>query len=275
MDEDDRPLVTRSQLIRELQALGIRPGDTLMLHASCGAIGWLVGGPSIVLAALLDLLAPDGTLLIFASWEDAPYDLPSWSAERQRAYRAEMPAYDPATSPADREAMGILAEYLRTWPGARRSAHPFSYVAVGRHAEALTARHPLHYRDGAGSPLETLCRLGGRVLLLGAPRNTVTLLHHAEWRAAVPNKRVVRYTLPLLHDGQRIWVEIEEFDTSEGIVPWPDDYFATIITDYLAAGHGQSGTVGAAESHLFDAPHLTDFAVAWMERKFKPHRSTP
>lgn len=271
MDEDDRPLVTRSQLVRELRALGVHPGDTLMLHAACGALGWLVGGPSIVLAALLELLTPDGTLLMFAGWEDAPYDLPSWSTERQRAYREEMPTYDPATSPADRREIGILAEYLRTWPGARRSAHPFSYVAVGRHAAALTASHPLNYRDGAGSPLETLCRLGGRVLQLGAPRNTVTLLHHAEWRAAVPDKRIVRYALPILQGGRRTWVAIEEFDTSEGIVPWPDDYFATIVTDYLTADHGQSGAVGAAESHLFDARHLADFAVAWMERAFN-HR---
>jgi aminoglycoside 3-N-acetyltransferase len=267
VEGEDPPLVTRSRLLRDLAALGVRPGDTIMLHASCKAIGWLVGGPILVLRALLDLLTPDGTLLMIASWEDDPYDLAEWPEERQRAYLAELPAYDPATSPADWREMGILTEYLRTWPGARRSAHPFSYVAVGARADWLTADHPLNYRDGAGSPLEKLCAAGGRVLLLGSPLANVTLLHHAEWRAAVPNKRIARYRLPILRGGERVWVEIEEFDTSLGIADWDgEDYFDAIVGEYIAAGRGRTGTVGAARSHLFDAADITDFAVAWMER---------
>jgi aminoglycoside 3-N-acetyltransferase len=268
MEGEQMPLVTHSQLLRDLRDLGVRPGDTIMLHSSCKAIGWIVGGPDIVLRALLDLLTPAGTLLLFASWEDAPHDLADWPAERQRAYRAEMPPFDPATSRADRRDIGILAEYARTWPGARRSAHPFSYVAIGAHADELTAHHPLNYRDGAGSPLEKLCALGGRVLLLGSPLAHVTLLHYAEWRAAVPNKRIARYTLPILRDGRRVWVEIEEFDTSLGIVDWPDDYFATIVGEYIAVGQGHSGMVGAAQSHFFEATDLVNFAVAWMEQRF-------
>ena len=269
MDDTSAPVVTHSELVRGLVQLGVRPGDTLMLHASVKAIGWIVGGPDVVLRALLDVLTPAGTLLMFASWEDAPYHLDEWPEERRQAYLLEMPPFDPATSRADRRDMGILAEYLRTWAGACRSSHPFSYVAVGAQARTLTAEHPLNYRDGAGSPLEKLCALGGRVLMLGAPLCSITLLHHAEYLARVPDKRIARYRLPVLRNGERVWVDIEEFDTSLGIVDWEQgDYLERIGRDYLAAGKGNTGKVGAATCYLFEAADLTAFGVAWMERSF-------
>jgi aminoglycoside 3-N-acetyltransferase len=39
-----------------------------MLHASVKAIGWVVGGPDIILEALLDLLTPAGTLMMLVSY---------------------------------------------------------------------------------------------------------------------------------------------------------------------------------------------------------------
>lgn len=269
METPEPPLVTRSRLTRDLIHLGVRRGDTLMLHASVRAVGWIVGGPDVVLLALIeDVLGQQGTLLMFVGWEDDPYHLEEWPEERRQAYRDELPPFDPATSRADRRNMGILAEYLRTWPGACRSDHPFSYIAVGARACDLTRDHPLCYRDGEDSPLAKLCAGGGRVLLLGAPLNTLTILHHAEFLARVPNKRVVRYKLPVLREGRRVWVEVEEFDTSLGIVDWEDDYFIAIATEYLATGRGTSGRVGSAPSHLFDAADLRDFGVAWIERTF-------
>lgn len=70
---DHPPLVTRGQLLADLRALGARPGDrgrpgdTLMFRASVRALGWIVGGSRVVLAALLALLTPEGTLLMLAS----------------------------------------------------------------------------------------------------------------------------------------------------------------------------------------------------------------
>ena len=130
-------------------------------------------------------------------------------------------------------------------------------------------RSPARLRLRAGSPLERLCEAGGEVLLLGTPLNTVTLLHYAESLADVPGKRTVRYRQPILVDGRKTWVEVEEYDTSNGIKDWPDgDYSVAIVEGYLAAGHGRAGLVGAARSYLFDARDLTAFAVAWMERAF-------
>jgi aminoglycoside 3-N-acetyltransferase len=266
--KENLPLITRSWLRRDFVDLGVTPGQTVMLHVSVRAIGWIVGGPDVVLDALLDMLTPEGTLMMYVAWEDRTDDWPAWSAERQAAYRAECPAFDPATSRAHRP-WSILGEYLRTRPGACRSANPSaSMVAMGARAQWLTADHPLDYGYGPGSPLARLCEIGGQVLQVGVPPETVTLLHYSEHMAEVPGKRIVRHQVPILKDGRRTWIEIEEFDTSDGIVDWPEDYFGVIVNEHLAAGRARTGCVGAARAHLFDAANLHRHAVGWMERSF-------
>lgn len=42
--------------------------------------------------------------------------------------------------------------------------------------------------------------------------------------------------------------------------------------EFLAAGHGRTGQVGAARSYLLDAATLCRFAVGWMERTFGARR---
>ncbi|MFC1736268.1 aminoglycoside 3-N-acetyltransferase [Candidatus Hydrogenedentota bacterium] len=269
---EDKLIVTKSQLINETRKLGLAEGQTVMLHASVKNIGWIVGGPQTILEALLEILTPNGTLMMLASWEDNPYDLDRWPEKRRQSYLEECPAFDPRYSRADIRKMGILTEYLRTWPGSIRSRHPFGYTAVGKLADHLVKHEQLQYRDGSGSPLEKLCEVSGKVLLLGSPTAKVTLLHHAENLAQVPNKRVDRYKMPILQNGERTWVEFEEYDTTKGIVPWPDDYFQTIVDKYINDGHGTLGAVGMAKCHLFDAESLKSYGVDWMERHFNETR---
>lgn len=262
-------IVTKSRLIRGLEALALQQGDVVMLHSSVKAVGHVVGGPDVILQALLDVMGPRGTLMMLVGWDAAPYEMAAWPEARRRAYLDECPPYDPARSPAVR-AWGVLAGYLRTWPGARRSDHPdSSFAAVGSRAEWITADHPLQYGHGPGSPLAKLCEARGKVLLLGAEFDSITLLHYAEHLACVPDKPVVRYKMPVLRNGSRVWIDIEEFDTNKLIGgPEGPDYFQIIPREFLASGQGRSGKVGAAQSHLFDAQALVDFAMQWIERTF-------
>jgi aminoglycoside 3-N-acetyltransferase len=198
--------------------------------------------------------------------EDGTYEMAEWPPEKQQAYLDECPAFDPSRTRAYRK-WSILTEYLRTWPGACRSEHPdSSFAAVGRLAQWITADHPLLYGQGPGSPLDKLCAANGQVLLLGAPFSSLTLLHHAEHLADVPGKRVVRYRCPVLVDGNREWVDIEEFDTCRLIGDWEGEgYFDMIPQEALADGLGRSGQVGAAQAYLFDAKRLDAFAIQWLE----------
>ena len=262
-------LVTRERIAVDLRELGVAPGDTVMLHAAVGSIGWIVGGPDRVLEAFFDVLGETGTLVMYVGWDGSPYDVTIGVPELPQALMAAWPAYDPQTSRAVRD-WGVLAEYLRTWPGARRSDHPdSSFVAVGANADELIRGHPLQYGMGPASPLAKLCEATGKVVLVGSPLSNVTLLHHAEHLADVPNKGIVRYWAPILNEGEKVWVQIEEFST-EGCLPWfgPTDMFEAIVRDYVQTGRGHVGVVGSARSHLLDAEELVEYAVEWIEERF-------
>jgi aminoglycoside 3-N-acetyltransferase len=262
-------LVTRERIAADLKELGVAVGDTLMLHASVGAIGWIVGGPDQVLHGVFDALGQRGTLMMYVGWDGSPYDVTIGLAELPPRLAAAWPPYDPATAHAVRS-WGVLAEYLRTWPAAKRSGHPdSSFVASGPLAEGLVGEHPLQYGMGEGSPLARLCEANGKVALLGSPLSNVTLLHHAEHVADVPDKEVVRYWSPILMNGAKEWMQIEEFSTEE-CLPWfgPGDMFEAILRDYLQGGRGAVGPVGAARSFLFDAADLSQFAVDWIEERY-------
>ncbi|GAA0445691.1 aminoglycoside 3-N-acetyltransferase [Streptomyces olivaceiscleroticus] len=266
--------VTRARLRRDLTALGLAEGDAVMFHTRMSALGYVAGGPETVIGALGEVVGKRGTLMVTCGWNDAPpYDFVSWPQAWQDALRAEHPAYDPLISEAD-HANGRLPEALRRLPGAVRSRHPdASFAALGAAAEELMADHPWDGPHGPGSPLARLVDIGGRVLLLGAPLDSLTLLHHAEALADAPGKRFVTYEQPVVVGGERVWRRFHDIDSEEGafdyssVVPegtWP---FEVIVRDMLAAGIGSSGRVGAAESHLFDARDVVDFGVAWIEEK--------
>jgi aminoglycoside 3-N-acetyltransferase len=258
--------ITRDRLQHDLRTLGLRAGDTVMIHAAMRQVGPLLNGPDALIDAVRRVIGPDGTLMAYTDWDSVHTDLLDDDGRVLDAYRAHVPGFDACTSRAAR-GNGVLAEFVRTTPGAVRSANPgASMAAIGRRATWLTADHPQDYGYGPGSPLARLVDCGGRVLMVGAPRDTMTLLHYAEHLADLPGKRVLRYEQPFAGDGGTVWRWVEEFDTSEPVVDGlPANTFELIVSAYLDAGAGAVGTVGGAASVLVDAPPMLEFGVRWLE----------
>jgi aminoglycoside 3-N-acetyltransferase len=273
-DRPEHPLaVARPRLVADLRRLGLKEGGTVMVHTRMSAIGWVIGGSETVVRALLEVLGPDGTLAAYASWQEHVYHAIDWPEEHREAYIAEPPVFDPATGEGTRD-NGRIPERIRTWPGAERSVHPeASVVAVGARAKWLTDDHPHDDAYGEGTPFAKLVEANGQVLMLGAPLDTVTLLHHAEAIARAPEKRRVTYSIPVAEAGGVTMRTYDDIDTSNGAFPYEklgldEDEFAVIARAALEAGIGTQGLVGQAESHLFPAPELTAFAVEWLEERF-------
>lgn len=236
------------RLAAQLCGLGVNGRSPLMVHASLRRLGPVEGGAEGVIDALLEALAPDGTLVFpLGSEGDEPFDARTSRAERD---------------------IGTLAEVFRRRPEARVNDHPAArFGAVGPVAEAILEPIPLHDYYAPGSPLDRFVQMGGRVLRLGAGPDTVTVTHLAEYLADVPEKRRVRRRY-LLASGQE--VRIDSLDDVEGIAEWEEgDYFPRIWLDFRIAGEVRTGPVGGCTGELFDAAPFVEFAVRWMEERLR------
>ena len=260
---------SRATIISDLAALGVRPGDTVMVHASLRRVGPVCGGPAALAEGLLEAVGPAGTLLAYVAWDRSPYEETLNGAVMPPEVRAAWPTFDPETAGVYL-GFGALNVYLAKLPGARRSGHPdASMLAIGAAAEHLAAEHPLESAYGPGSPLERFLELEGKVLLLGAQPDALTVLHYAEAIAPIPHKRRVSYEMPVLDaQGRPEWRRVEDFD-SNGVLDiyaaeGGPDAVERIGREYLRRDRHREGRVGAAAAQLIDARDLVRFGVAWL-----------
>jgi aminoglycoside 3-N-acetyltransferase len=258
---------TRASLAEDLTALGLRGGDTVLVHSSLRAVGWIPGGRVAVVQALLDVLGPTGTLVVPTQtmgnsdpkhWQNPPVPESWWPLIREHT-----PAFDPAVSPS--LGIGALAEAVRTWPGAVRSNHPHaSFAAVGAQATALMAKHELDSHLGEGSPLAALERADARVLLLGVGYGVCTAFHLAEYRVPTPK---TEYGCAMLTSRGREWVTYTDVATNS-------DDFANLGAAYEPTATLNRAMVGSADTRLFPAAEAIAFAVDWLAKNRKPAQPT-
>jgi aminoglycoside 3-N-acetyltransferase len=258
---------TRASLAADLTALGLRAGDTVLVHSSLRAVGWVLGGQVAVVQALLDVLGPSGTLVVPTQtmgnsdpkhWSRPPVPESWWPVVREH-----MPAFDPAITPCT--GIGVLAEAVRTWPGAVRSNHLHtSFAAVGAQAAALMATHELDSHLGEGSPLAALERVNARVLLLGVGFAVCTAFHLAEYR--IPSPKVE-------HSGAMLTAQGREWITYTDIATNSDD-FDELGAAYEPTATLHRGKVGAADARLFPAAEAIAFAVDWLRTNRPPTAAT-
>jgi aminoglycoside 3-N-acetyltransferase len=257
-------IATRHSLAADLNALGLKMNDAVLVHAGLRSVGPILGGPDMLIDALIDCVRPGGTILAYCDWQFDERDL------RPGQPRDQVPAFEPNRSRATRD-NGAFPELLRTTPGAWRSENPgASCAALGGQAEWFCADHALDYGYGPQSPFGKLVEAGGKTLLIGAPHDTMTLLHHAEHLADIPGKRVRRFNAPILVEGEKVWRAFEEFDTADPVVEGlADDYFAAVVGEFLATGQGRTGKVGEADCVLVPAREMVRFACNWLESRYR------
>lgn len=264
----DTSLRTRDSLAADVSDLGVLRGGTLLVHSSLRSLGWVAGGQVAVVQALLDALGPEGTLVVptqtGGNSDPAAWSRPPVPQEWWQPIRDHLPAFEPLISPS--RGMGLVAELVRTWPGAVRSQHPVSsFAAVGPAAPLLMATHDLDSELGERSPLAALERAGAEVLLLGAGWDSCTCFHLAEYR--VPGlPRDTRGCAVLGPDGRRTWTTYED-------VTLDADDFDVLGAAYEPSAEVTTGTVGAARSQLFPVAGAVAFATGWLAEN-RPHDSS-
>ncbi|MEU6200041.1 AAC(3) family N-acetyltransferase [Streptomyces sp. NPDC047061] len=252
--------VEGNSLARSLVDLGVRPGATVLVHVSLRRVG---AGPEAFLAALLDVLGPEGTVVVPAftagNSDTSPdyLDRTRGMTHRQRVlHRALMPPFERDRTPSER--MGAFAEAVRRAQGAVRSAHPqTSFAALGARSGELMGRHDEECHLGERSPLARLERAGAYVLLLGVGYEVCTAFHLGEYRVPHPPRRL--YRCVVLRGGVRTWMSYED-------VALDDRDFGILGSEFEAGGTTvvARGRFGDAQAVLFPLAQAVEFAVSWL-----------
>ena len=85
---------TRETLAADLRALGLQSGMVVIVHSSLSSIGWVNGGSMAVVQALLDVITPDGTLVMPAHSGELLRSVTLAASTRARSMVANHPRHD-------------------------------------------------------------------------------------------------------------------------------------------------------------------------------------
>lgn len=263
LPEDRSPEpVTVESLARDLEALGVEAGGTVLVHSSLSSLGWVCGGPPAVVDALQRVVREDGTVVMPThspgNMDPADMEHPPVPESWYDTVRDQMPPYRPASTPT--RGVGAIPECFRSFPDVRRSDHPqLSFAAWGADAEFVTEDHSLDDSLGEASPLARVYDLDGDVLFLGTDHATNTSLHLAEYRADLDSATEPQAGAVLV-DGEREWVQWEDLDVEDEDFPECGVAFERARPDAV-----ESGPVGVADATLIEQRALVNFAVEWFE----------
>lgn len=161
---------SKQKLIDDLKTIGLKSGDSVLVHSSLSKIGFVDGGAKTVIEALFEVIGKDGTLLF-----------PTFPAKgKNKTHLEEQPFFDIKNTPSQ---MGSITEYFRKLDNVFRSFHPTDSVsACGPLAEYYTNSHfgqLTPYNEN--SPFRKLCSKNGKILMLGTTLNgACTNLHTLE-----------------------------------------------------------------------------------------------
>ena len=268
-EKTNRPLILKDDVINAFKSLGMEKGQNVIVHCSLSSIGFVCGGPQIIIESLIECVGNEGTILMpTQSWKNLdPETGVHWEEPKEwwDAIRENWPAYDSRITPTN--TMGATAEMFRTWPGTLRSDHPArSISAWGKNAAEFTRDHDLRNIFGDGSPLGRLYENDGYILLIGVGYDKNTSLHLADARAEYPSKHNSTEHSAVMENGKRVWKSYETlFVDGEDFV----ELGAAFENSEEGKRNLHISRLGNADLRFIRMSPLVDFAVKWIEENRK------
>ncbi len=169
-DQRKGRVFNKQYFIRKFRKIGIKPGDTLLVHSSLSKIGFVENGAKDIVEALLEVVGDKGNVLM----PNSP------NAGLQLDYIRSLDFFDVANAPSK---LGAVSEYFRKLPDAVRSEHPTEPVScIGPDTEFLVGHHFGNETPyNKNSPFYRITELNGKILYLGVSLdNAGTSLHVLE-----------------------------------------------------------------------------------------------
>jgi len=161
-------MLTGQALVSGFRMVGLKAGDVVLVHSSFKSFGGVEGTPQTVIDALLQVLGEEGTLV-----------MPTFTFSFCNQFNQTGKGYfdvDKTTSE-----MGVLTEFIRKMPGAKRSINPiYSIAAYGKLAGELAAVNDKNV-FGKDSIFGKLHKLDAKIMIIGlAYNNSWTFVHYIE-----------------------------------------------------------------------------------------------
>ena len=261
----ERKIVLKQDILAALKKADVGKGQTIMVHTSLSSLGFVCGGPQIVIEALLESVGAGGTIMMpTQSWKNLdPTAGVHWEEPEEwwQIIRDNWPAYNKDITPTN--TMGAVAEMFRQWPGTLRSDHPARSVAAnGKYAEHLTTGHDLSNIFGEGSPIDKLYELDRYVLLIGVGYDKNTSLHLADVRAEYPGKHDSIEYSAIMENGKRVWKEYSTLYVD-------GEDFDKIGDAFEKECSVKKASLGNGTITFMKQRELVDFAIKWIEHNRK------
>ncbi len=165
-------MYTKQDLTAQIQAMGLRRTDAVMLHSSMKAIGEVEGGADTVLDAFMEYFS-EGLFMTPAH---------TWAQMSE-----EYSCFDPKREPA---CVGIIPNLFLKRQGVVRSLHPtHSIAAFGpMAAEYISGEENCTTPCTPGGCWDRLRRIHAKILLAGVTHIRNTFIHSVEEVMDVPER---------------------------------------------------------------------------------------
>lgn len=229
-----QPRIKRNELTEHFFRLGLRHGDSVLVHSSLSAAGRIERGSEGVIESLMEVVGSTGALL---------FPTHNWP-EVNRGYRK----FDVRNSPSR---VGVISETFRCRSDVIRSEHPSHSVAAwGERSSYFVSDHlKCDAPCGFGSPYHKLLIEHGKILLFGVGLERNTFFHCSEALAGCP------YLLKA--DRDRFEITDASGDTQSVAVRCHakaiPSRFAELQCDLTSAGCLHVDRIGKSRSMVIDA----------------------
>lgn len=189
--------IKENELADKLRIIGLKEGDTVMVHSSLFLLGLLEGYKPAEQAEayfriLTGIIGEGGTVMAPAFNFDF--------CKGKLFHRQNTPSLG----------MGVLSEFLRTHKKAIRSKHPMQSVTVlGDQSEWITEPDTESSFSPDG-PFHRFIELNGKLLFLGSSILAAALIHWVEERQEVPYRYWKTFSGEYIDDSEGIH-EVREY----------------------------------------------------------------
>lgn len=223
--------LTQKDIETGLCELGLRRGDAVEVHSSLSSFGWVEGGATTVIEALMRVVGEDGALVMSAYPVSPP--IPLTKEEVARGITWKVRILDPNSD--ERTGLGVVVDTFRKRPDVVCGTNFFRGCAWGHDAH-------LHCQG-----YQHLLDIDGWTLLLGVDIGRCSSMHLAE-DVPIPEEIRERFRVPadILRDYPQDRWRI-------GYGATPGDPWAKVWAEAQQRGLIRTRTIGQSACKLFKA----------------------